>query len=120
MQNAKVVRADQCEVVTAPWGSLTWYANAHQGNSESLSVGRCVIHPGCENPRHSHPNCAEVLVVQEGAISHMIEGGRYVELRAGDTITVPPHLPHQARNVGKSDAVLLVVFSSPSRETRSE
>jgi len=38
----------------------------------------------------------------------------------GDVITLPTGLPHNARNLGDSDAVLLVTFSSADRQTRGE
>ena len=115
-----VRRAGECETITAPWGALTWFANARQGNCREMTVGRCVIKPGCANPLHSHPNCTEVLVVLAGRIAHRIEGGAEIEMGPGDVITLPTGLPHNARNLGDSDAVLLVTFSSADRQTRGE
>ena len=120
MGKAIVVTCDNCEVVEADWGSLTWYANATRGNSQEMTVGKCIIHPGKENPLHSHPNCSEILVVMQGKISHRIEDGKEVEMHPGDVITVPPNLPHNARNIAQEDAVLFVAFSSAHRETRDE
>jgi quercetin dioxygenase-like cupin family protein len=120
MDAARVLPEAQSEVVKAPWGSLTWYANARLGNSTDLTVGKCVIKPGCENPLHSHPNCTEILVVMQGRIRHASGPAEEVELHEGDVITVPPHLPHQARNVGSNDAVLFIVFSSADRQTKGE
>lgn len=120
MDRTHVLRADQTEVIEEAWGQLTWFANAKLGNSDEMTVGRCVIRPGQANPAHQHPNCSEVLVVLQGRIAHRIEEGREVEMGVGDTITVPPHLPHQARNVGEDDAVLYIAFSSADRQTRGE
>jgi quercetin dioxygenase-like cupin family protein len=119
-KKAIIRRADECTVVTEPWGGLTWYANAAQGNSAHVTVGQCVIKPGKENPLHSHPNCDEVLVVQQGTIMHIIEGGREVKLGPGDVITLPGGLPHKARNISKVDAILSIAFSSAKRETQGE
>ena len=63
MEKAIVLRSTQTDSVEADWGSLTWYAGASLGNSQDMTIGRCIIKPGCENPLHSHPNCSEVLVV---------------------------------------------------------
>ena len=120
MGRAGIVRARDTETVEESWGSLTWYANAALGNSGEITVGRCIIKPGCENPLHSHPNCSEVLVVLRGSIVHRIEEGREVELAEGDVITLPANLPHKARNTGEEDAVLLIAFSSADRKTRGE
>lgn len=120
MKETKILRADECERVDAEWGTLTWYASGKRGNSDEMTVGRCVIKPGCSNPLHSHPNCSEVLVVSEGRIAHAVEEGEEVELSEGDVITIPAHLPHNARNIGESDAVLLIAFSSADREAEGE
>jgi quercetin dioxygenase-like cupin family protein len=120
MRETKVLRAEECERVDADWGTLTWYASGQLGNSDEMTVGRCVIKPGCSNPSHSHPNCSEVLVVSEGRIAHAIEDGDEVEMGEGDVITIPPEVPHNARNIGESAAVLLVAFSSADREAEGE
>lgn len=120
MQKAIVIRGDDCEIMQADWGSLTWYASARLGNSQDMTVGKYVIRPGHENPLHSHPNCSEVLVVVRGRIKHRIEDEQEVELAPGDVITLPPDLPHNARNVSDEDAVLFIVFSSGNRQTREE
>ncbi len=119
-QKATIIRADDCDTVEEDWGRLTWYANASIGNSGDMTVGKCIIKPGFENPLHSHPNCSEVLAVLQGRIEHVIEGGKSVELNEGDVITLPTNLPHQARNIGQMDAVLLIAFSSADRRTRGE
>jgi quercetin dioxygenase-like cupin family protein len=120
MDAARILRANECETVSADWGGLTWYASGPLGNSDDMTVGRCVIKPGCENPLHSHPNCSETLVVLCGRIAHVIEGGKEVEMEPGDVITLPVDLPHKARNIGDEDAVLMITFSSAHREAKGE
>lgn len=116
MPKATILHAEQCQTVTADWGSLTWYACGELGNSDEMTVGKCIIKAGCENPVHTHPNCSEILVVQQGRISHRIEDGKEVEMGPGDVITVPPHLTHNARTLSEEDAVLFIAFSSAHRE----
>ena len=120
MMHARILKKQDAKVQNMDWGSLTWYASRELGNSEVLTTGRCVIKPGCCNPRHSHPNCEEVLTVLHGRIAHAIEGGKEVEMEEGDTISVPSNLAHNARNIGDTDAVLSIAFSSADRQTRSE
>jgi len=120
MEKAIILKADNCEIMTAEWGALTWFASAKLKNSQDMTLGKCVINPGCENPMHSHPNCHEILVVMQGEILHTIEEGKEVALKPGDTITLPPNLPHKARNTSDVDAVLLIAFSSADRQTRGE
>ena len=120
MQKATILKADECEVLTTEWGTLTWFASAKLQNSREMTVGRCIIKPGCENPLHSHPNCSEILVVAHGTIMHTIEDGEEVEMKPGDTITLPPNLLHKARNASDEEAVLFIAFSSADRQTVGE
>jgi len=120
MKGITVLRAGRAEVVETDWGRLTWLASGKLGNSAAMTVGQCLIRPGKSNPRHSHPNCEEVLYVLAGRISHTVDGGREAELGPGDAVTVPPNLLHNARNIGSEDAVLAISFSSPDRQTKGE
>jgi quercetin dioxygenase-like cupin family protein len=106
-------------VIETDWGRLTWYVSAELGNSNALTVGECRIRPGCENPRHSHPNCEEALVVQQGQIRHSIND-QSVVLDVGDAITVPGGVLHNAVNIGDTEAVLSIAFSSGDRRTVGE
>jgi quercetin dioxygenase-like cupin family protein len=114
-----VLRAHRSEVVADDWGTLIWYASGKQGNSRHMTLGICVIRPGKNNPRHSHPNCVEILRVARGRIRHTVEGGE-VEMNEGDVITIPTGFPHQARNIGAEDAVLEIAFSSADRQVQGE
>ncbi|MBN2714048.1 MAG: cupin domain-containing protein [Planctomycetes bacterium] len=120
MNKAIVTRAGDHKLLKTDWGQLTWYASREQGNSEVVTVGECRINPGCENPKHLHPNCDEVLVVLVGKISHSIEGENDVEMSQGDSISIPPNVKHNARNIGANEAVLSICFSSADRETVGE
>jgi mannose-6-phosphate isomerase-like protein (cupin superfamily) len=121
MPTATVLTAEKTERHAHEWGALTWFASAALGNSQDLTVGRCVLKPGCGNPPHRHPNCSEVLVVVQGTIRHTVdEQGGEVVLRAGDCVTVPAGFKHCARNVGQEEAVLFVAFSSAHRQVQGE
>lgn len=102
------------------WGALTWYANRELGNCDEMTVGRCVLKPGQSNPRHYHPNCTEILIVFKGRIAHTDQRGEETELNEGDTVTIPPHIRHRARNIGDEDAILYIAFSSADRQTVEE
>ncbi|MFC1582560.1 cupin domain-containing protein [Planctomycetota bacterium] len=120
MVNAIVLKADQAEVINADWGQLTWWASANLGNSDDMTIGRCILKPACENPKHFHPNCSEVLVVAHGRIMHTAPNGGEIELSEGDSISIGADFPHQARNIGDTDAVLFIAFSSADRRTVGE
>jgi quercetin dioxygenase-like cupin family protein len=108
--------ADSHEVETLEWGRLVWMVAGRFGNSDSMTVGRCDIAPGRENPRHYHPNCDEVLLVIEGTIEHLC-GDEYAPMGPGDAISIPAGVVHHARNVGAENAVVVIAFSSAHRET---
>ena len=101
------------------WGSLTWYASKALGGSQSVTVGKCVIKPGEQNPRHTHPNCDEILHVLEGVIIHTY-ADEQMKMEKGDTIVVPSGIAHNAVNIGETDAELSIAFSSGERKTVGE
>ena len=76
----------------------------------------CYIEPGKANGRHFHPNCEEVLTVVRGHIVHTWEDEE-VEMRQGDSITIPAGIVHNARNIGNELAELGICFSSAYRDT---
>lgn len=116
MKNAIILRASDATQVPMPSGALTWFASRQLGNSEAMTVGRATLPPGGMNPRHYHPNCEEVLHVLHGKILHTM-GDDEDTLSSGDTITIPAGVVHNARNLGDTDALLLICFSSADRET---
>lgn len=99
-----------------PWGRLIWRVSAERGNSQTMTVGECIIAPGQGNGRHVHPNCDEVLYVASGRIVHSADAER-TEMQAGDIISIPSGVVHNARNVGDEDAHLYISFSSAYRQS---
>ncbi len=98
------------------WGRIEWLANHQFTPGAEMTLGHVVLEPEKSNPRHYHPNCHELLYVLEGAIEHDV-GGETVKLSTGSLLHIPLGAPHQARNVGEDPAVLLVIYSSATRET---
>ncbi len=119
MKEAMVLKANEAMVEEFDWGKLYWYAGGNIGNSDKMTIGKCTIKAGCENPRHRHSNCQEILHVLSGKIMHYVED-KYFQMGPGDTITIPSGLLHSAKNVGLAGAVLMIAFSSPQRQTQSE
>lgn len=121
-ENARpmLVKGQDLEYVEADWGQLTWFAGESLGNSDYLTLGRCILYPEQENPRHYHPNCDEILTVIQGTIRHTWIDNEEVEMHEGDTITIPCGMLHQARNVGSGNAVLIIAFTAADRQTVGE
>ncbi|MDX6413306.1 MAG: hypothetical protein QOH23_716 [Gaiellaceae bacterium] len=114
-----VTRAGEAVVDVQSWGRLEWMVSGALGNSDALTVGKCFIDPGQQNPPHVHPNCDEVLHVLRGTIEHRV-GDVRVSMSAGDTISIPTGAVHNARNVGDETAEFVIVFSTPTREVVGE
>jgi quercetin dioxygenase-like cupin family protein/type 1 glutamine amidotransferase len=112
---SQVNRHAENRVVPMPWGHLRWYTSAEMGNSRTMTTGVAVIKPGQTNPRHFHPNCDEILHVISGKIRHTMNEVS-VEMNAGDTVSIPQGVLHNAANIGTEDAVLAISFSTAYRE----
>jgi quercetin dioxygenase-like cupin family protein len=119
MNLSAVSRANDAEILDLPWGTLSWRVSRALGNSNVMTFGRATIRAGMSNPRHRHPNCDEVLHVLSGSIEHWL-GDESCIMKAGDTISIPTGVWHQARALGDSDAVMAICFSSADRETEME
>lgn len=98
-----------------PWGRLVWFVSRAIGNSETMTVGKCLIAPGQANQPHYHPNCDEILHVLAGTIRHRL-GEAYFEMTVGDTVSIPRRQVHNARNIGAERAVLLIAYSTADRQ----
>ena len=65
---------------------------------------------------YPHPRPTdEILHVVSGTISHTMNEVT-VEMNAGDTVSIPQGVLHNAKNIGTTDAVLAISFSSAYRE----
>lgn len=111
--------ADQHTIEPQPWGRLEWYVSAEIGNSETMTLGKCVLDEGQANGRHWHPNCDEVLTVIKGSIIHSWNDEEF-PMEVGDVISIPQGVVHNARNVGEGQAELGITFSSAYRTTEGE
>lgn len=109
--------AEDMETVESESGSMTWMANADFANTNELSVGRLVVKPGCSTTYHHHDNAEEILYLLEGELEHSAGPDTTYRMKPGDIITMPPHLPHDAKSVGDTDAVAIVIFSTANRNT---
>jgi quercetin dioxygenase-like cupin family protein len=58
--------------------------------------------------------------VVQGRIRHTIPGDQETELTEGDTVVIPANVRHCATNIGQTDAILFLAFSSADRQTIGE
>ncbi len=115
-ERAMITKPHQYKTIEMDCGRLTWFASGELGNSATMTVGCSHLRPGQMNPRHFHPNCEEILHVLQGRIVHSLNDEE-VEMAPGDTVSIPPNAVHNARNIGDTEAVLFICFSSADRQT---
>jgi quercetin dioxygenase-like cupin family protein len=116
MTEAKVVRLEDTEVVS--FGPLAHYQPiiGDDEGTTPIRTGIQTSQPGYEAPLHSHPYL-EILHILDGEAEAWQEGheDRKVLLRKGDTIALPPDVPHSFRVVGQEVLRLLGTHVSPRR-----
>jgi len=111
-----VVATREAARKTTGWGWLAWAVSGEAGNCETMTLGRVCIRSGCENPRHRHGNCDELLYLLSGALDHHADDVGTLRMTAGDVIVIPAGVSHNARSVGGEDAEMIVVYSAARRE----
>ena len=73
-----------------------------------ITVVRCVYQPGCEFPRHFHPQ-EQITIVDEGELEFDIDGEQ-VQVRQGEMISIPARVKHATLAVGEGVARALHLF----------
>jgi quercetin dioxygenase-like cupin family protein len=76
---------------------------------QNIMVARVLLQKGATVPEHSHHN-EQVTYVLEGALKFWIDG-RVIVVKAGEVLTIPSHMPHQAEAL--EDTVDLDIFNPP-------
>lgn len=80
-------------------------------HGEHLTVARIFLSAGAIVPSHSHAN-EQVATVLSGSLRFTV-GGDEVVVSGGESIVLPPHVPHGV--VALEDSIVLDVFA-PRRE----
>ena len=116
MAEPKVIRLEATEIVK--FGPDAFYQPilGDDEGSTPVRIGIQTSEPGDAAPMHSHPYL-EVLHILDGVAEAWMEGGedRKVMLRKGDTIALPPNVPHTFRVVGDQILRTLGTHASPHR-----
>ena len=116
MAEPQVVRLEGTEVVS--FGPLSHYQPiiGDDAGTTPIRTGIQTAQPGYVAPVHSHPYL-EVLHILDGVAEAWVDGqeDRKVLLRRGDTIALPPGVPHSFRVVGEEPLRLLGTHASPTR-----
>ena len=77
----------------------------------NMTIARLEIEKSAVVPEHHHVH-EQVATVERGALKFILEGREEI-VRAGESIAIPPNVPHAVEAL--EDTVVVDVFS-PSRE----
>jgi quercetin dioxygenase-like cupin family protein len=80
-----------------------------RGNKNMM--GYSVFAPGTDTKQKVHVNAEELAYVVSGS-GKITVGNKSHSFQAGDSLHIPPGVPHGIRNDGKKDAVMVFFFSS--------
>jgi mannose-6-phosphate isomerase-like protein (cupin superfamily) len=116
MDELKVIRLADSEIVKFGPDATYQPILGDDAGSTPIRTGIQTSQPGYVAPVHWHPYL-EVLHILDGVAEAWVDGqeDRKVTLRRGDTIAIPPQVPHSFRVVGDDVLRLLGTHVSPKR-----
>ena len=79
---------------------------------EHTMIARLEIKDGCLVPQHQHEN-EQISFIESGTIRFLMgeDKSEVVDVHAGESLIIPPNLPHEALIIG--DVVATDTFSPP-------
>jgi len=82
---------------------------------DSMMIAHVYLKKGAVVPMHSHHN-EQLTYVLEGCLSFRLgeDESQQVDVKAGEVLVIPPHLPHTA--VALEDTLDVDVFSPPRED----
>ena len=107
-------KAPKAELQHIPWNSveledLNPLLQRQMVWGQGVMLARVLLKKGCVVPMHSHLN-EQLTYILEGALKFLIDG-REIVVNAGEVLTIPAHMPHQAEAL--ADTVDLDIFHPP-------
>jgi quercetin dioxygenase-like cupin family protein len=81
-------------------------------HGETMTMARMEVRKGALVPEHSHPN-EQITSVEKGRMRFLFSG-KEVMLGAGESLHIPPHMPHSAEVL--EDAIVVDIFSPPRED----
>ena len=113
-KSTKGATAAKAELKHIPWNSveledLNPLLQRQMVWGKGVMLARVLLKKGCVVPMHSHLN-EQLTYILEGALKFLIDG-REIVVNAGEVLTIPAHMPHQAEAL--ADTVDLDIFHPP-------
>ena len=81
-------------------------------HGQTITMARLELLKGCDVPVHSHHN-EQISTVESGKLRFVL-AGKEVIVAAGESLVIPPHVPHSAEAL--EDTVALDLFSPPRED----
>ena len=113
-----VLKALAPRFMSAPWGNMAWLIDDAITPNAGMSLARMEVLPGHTSESHVHPNCSESIHLLSGEVTQTI-GAQQLTLKAGDTVFIPAGATHCTANKTAEVAVMMVSYSSGTREYKT-
>ena len=78
----------------------------------NIMLARIVLKKGAHVPMHHHFH-EQLSHVVEGALNFVVDG-KEVAVKAGEILSIPPHVPHEV--IALEDSVALDIFNPPRQD----
>jgi mannose-6-phosphate isomerase-like protein (cupin superfamily) len=114
VKEIKIVRFEEGNRVALGSGSFSnlILTAANLGNANKNMLGYSVFKPGIDTKQKIHTEAEELAYVVSGS-GKITVGEELFPFSKGDSMFIPPGLPHGVRNDGIDDVVMVFFFSSP-------
>ena len=88
------------------------------GNAANQSLAEATVPPGGETVEHYPPHSEEIYLFTSGA-GRMRLGDEEADVRAGDTVVIPPGTPHKLLNPRRRAARAALLLRARRTRTRT-
>jgi quercetin dioxygenase-like cupin family protein len=87
---------------------IEWLLDRHDG-APNFEMRRFTIKPGGSIPKHYHPDIEHEQYVLKGKYRVGL-GDKVRDVKAGDSIYIPPGTPHWYKNTGRVNAEFICII----------
>lgn len=102
-----IINRAETEPFTTKDGSTIRELMAYRNSVvKNQSLAEAMVPPGVTTIRHKHLKSEEIYYFLQGSGQMELEG-KWRKVGPGDAVAIPPGSPHQLRNNGPDDLVLL-------------
>ena len=105
------IQGDKVDLGMGSFSNLILTKSKLQNENKNM-LGYSVFKPGIDTKQKIHVEAEELAYVLSGS-GKLTVGNELVTFREGDSIFIPPGVPHGVRNDGREDVAMVFVFSSP-------